>query len=179
MVGRRAGRRHGQDGGRGDTCIPETPPGAVPAGVANHLVVTLDDAAETIRIYVNGVEVASSAGGWSGLSTAQDADPLVIGMDSGTGGGFFSGSVDEVAVYGTALRPGRVAAHYAAAQSAATATRPRPRLGGLRRRPLSSGLRRAPKSSAQRRPPRAAGADAWSGSAALALAVAVLVAGAS
>jgi hypothetical protein len=94
----------------------QTPAGAVPAGVVSHLVVTLDDAAHTVRIYVDGVEVSSSTDTWSGASTGQDTDPLVIGMDSGTSGGNFAGTVDEVAIYPAVLSPGRVAAHYASAQ---------------------------------------------------------------
>jgi hypothetical protein len=80
--------------------------GAVVAGLAYHVVATYDGA--TRRLYLNGVEVVN--GPLTGAATST-ANPLMIASWDGRAE-FFRGTVDEVAVYKTALAPARVTAHY-------------------------------------------------------------------
>lgn len=77
-------------------------------GVWHHVVGTWDNT--TIKLYVDGVEVATSTsttGSLGGFSTA----PLNIGR-RGLGDYYFDGSIDEVAVYESTLSPARILAHY-------------------------------------------------------------------
>jgi hypothetical protein len=73
-----------------------------------HLVATYDG--RTMRLYVNG-ELA--ADGRSRLRLAKGAAALTVGAKSG-GGYNFSGTIDDVAVYGTAVSAATVRAHYRA-----------------------------------------------------------------
>jgi Concanavalin A-like lectin/glucanases superfamily len=82
---------------------------AVAAGTWYHLVGTYNGA--TMKLYVNGQEQASVA---STHSQANTAFPFRIGAIGGTGGGKFSGLIDEVAVYNTALTAAQVDQHYEA-----------------------------------------------------------------
>lgn len=82
------------------------------AGNTYHVALTVD-AAGNWKIYVDGVLDGSG-------TTAQTFDASVtgvlIGMEYGTGPGnqeFFTGVIDEVAIYATALSAGRIAAHAA------------------------------------------------------------------
>lgn len=77
----------------------------LPADTWNHIVGTYDGS--RMVLYVNGVEVASTA---SPTPLADTASPLYIGWVGW--GGTFLGELDEVAVYPTALSAARVAAHY-------------------------------------------------------------------
>jgi concanavalin A-like lectin/glucanase superfamily protein len=77
--------------------------------VYTHLVATFDGS--TARLFVNGIESMSLAA----VGATADVDvPFVIGENHE--GNEFLGAIDEVAVYGTALSPARVQAHYAAAR---------------------------------------------------------------
>lgn len=74
-----------------------------------HIVGVRDSAAGRLRVYVNGVEDGNIAiNGAVGTSTSA----FVIGRKQT--GNYFSGRIDEVATYATALSPARIAAHYAA-----------------------------------------------------------------
>jgi hypothetical protein len=84
----------------------QAPVGAVVAGQTYHVVGTFDGT--TRRLYLNGAEVASSplAGGAS-----SSANNVFLGSWNGFKE-FFSGTVDEAAVYNSALSAARVTAHY-------------------------------------------------------------------
>ena len=86
----------------------------VPADQISHVVVTLDDATDRIEFFVNGVSVASDTDAWTGSSSSQDTDPIVIGRNDETEDHYFSGVLDEVAVYNGVLAPIQVQAHYLA-----------------------------------------------------------------
>jgi hypothetical protein len=75
-----------------------------------HVVATFDGT--TFRMYVNGA-LENAWAPASPLSMPGNAAPVTVG-DSAEGSTQFDGVIDEVAVYGTALSAGRVAAHYAA-----------------------------------------------------------------
>ncbi len=93
----------------------QTPTGAIAAGSTYHVVGTYDGS--TQRIYLNGVQVASTS--LSGaISTS--TDPLSIGSWDGTME-YFNGVIDEAAVYRTALSASRVAAHYDAGRTTSLA----------------------------------------------------------
>lgn len=82
----------------------------------HHVVVTRS--AGTSLFYVDGVQVASNANTQSFSANA----PIFIGANHGGAPGYvmgipFTGLVDEVAVYGTALSAARVLAHYQAADT--------------------------------------------------------------
>ena len=78
------------------------------AGQWLHLVGTYDGS--NVRLYVNGVLQATTAYSGGAISTTNNP---AIGALSG-GGDFFPGTIDEVAIYNSALSGTRVAAHYTA-----------------------------------------------------------------
>jgi len=80
-------------------------------GQWDHLVMTRSGT--TLKLYVNGVEVATTSVPNRPLDTTQKS--LTIGRVNNGYPSFFHGSIDEVAIYSTALPPCRVAAHYKAA----------------------------------------------------------------
>jgi Concanavalin A-like lectin/glucanases superfamily/Fibronectin type III domain len=84
----------------------QAPVGAIVAGQTYHVVGTFDGS--TRRLYVNGAEVANAP--LTGGATAS-SNGLFIGSWNGSSE-LFGGTIDEVAVYGKALSPARVAAHY-------------------------------------------------------------------
>jgi hypothetical protein len=88
-----------------------------PAAVMNawtHLAMTYNGT--TVRLYVNGAQVASSAGTY----TPNSSGPFVIGAfnyPARANGGWddeFYGQIDEVALFSTALSASRIQAHYEA-----------------------------------------------------------------
>ena len=84
------------------------PAGTIPAGRRAYVAGSYDGA--TMRLYVDGTEVATRA-----LSGA--ADQTLAGARIGSWDGhqgFFAGTIDEAALYGTALSAEQVAAHAAA-----------------------------------------------------------------
>ena len=83
----------------------QAPAGTVVAGQAYHVVGTFDGT--TRRLYVNGTQVASAtlAGG-----ATKTINMLIMGSWSGFNE-YLRGTLDEVAVYGTALSAARVLAH--------------------------------------------------------------------
>ncbi len=80
--------------------------GGAPLDAWTHIVVTYDGT--TLRIYVNGTDSGSDT---STLSLTATSAPFLVGAAPDVGGPFV-GAIDEVAVYGAALPPARVAAHY-------------------------------------------------------------------
>ncbi len=83
----------------------QAPVGAIVAGQTYHVAGTYDGT--TMRLYVNGAQVATTA--LTGAVT-QNTNTLIIGSWDGSTE-FMRGTVDEVAVYGTALSAARIAAH--------------------------------------------------------------------
>ena len=90
--------------GATNTSVMTTAP--LPSGVWSHLVATYDGT--TMRIYVNGTLSARAP---SSVSLLDGTNAFSIGSATGWSD-FFDGGIDEVAVYGTALSPERVLAHY-------------------------------------------------------------------
>ena len=82
--------------------------GLIVPGHAYHVVGTYDGT--TQRLFVDGVNVVSAP--LSG-SIAHRTNPFEIGSAGGSGG-WFSGTIDEVAIYARALGPARVRSHYRA-----------------------------------------------------------------
>lgn len=81
---------------------------ALTSGSIYHLAGTWDGT--TMNLVRNGaVEVTGTPGG----SVVWDQGAVYVGVDWGTG--YVSGVIDEVAIYGAALTPARLAAHHAAA----------------------------------------------------------------
>jgi Concanavalin A-like lectin/glucanases superfamily len=75
-----------------------------------HHVVVVFDRDSGIIVYVDGQSLATSGALTGNLS---NSGPLLVGK--ATGYGYFTGDVDEVAVYPAVLAASRVAAHFAAA----------------------------------------------------------------
>jgi hypothetical protein len=73
----------------------------------HHLVVTKNGSA--VHIYIDGVDVTGTV---TNLSFVNTTSAINIGRDPS--GQYFNGGLDEVAVYGYALSPARVLAHYLA-----------------------------------------------------------------
>lgn len=74
----------------------------------HHVVATKNGA--TVKIYINGVD---RTGAVSNQTLLDSPDPLRIGTASPTAANHAAAAVDEVAVYGSALSPARVLAHFA------------------------------------------------------------------
>jgi RHS repeat-associated protein len=107
--------------GSGDTYVPGL---SLADGHAHHLVITLSGT--SMNVYVDGQQPSGLVWGGSAWSSQAQpfalpvtpntaANPLWIGhtrwVVQGTGSAYFNGTVDEVAVYGTALPAARVQAH--------------------------------------------------------------------
>jgi hypothetical protein len=93
-------------GGAGDVTSPAN---TITFGAWNHTAIAYDYHTDSTRVYVNGLQVASSAGGpfigeWPVLNIGRGA----------FGGDYFKGEIDEVALYWAALSADQVADHYAA-----------------------------------------------------------------
>jgi hypothetical protein len=86
----------------------KAPAGSIAAGSTYHVVGSYDGT--TQRLYLNGKMVSSAA--LSGAATST-TNPLTIGSWNGSGE-YFSGRVDDVAVYGKALSAVQVSNHYTA-----------------------------------------------------------------
>ena len=85
----------------------------------HHLVGVCDEANSNVVLYVDGVQNAISTGFSSGLGILAPTTPLSIGARrQGTTTDYnlqFLGTIDEVALYKSALTPAQVLAHYYAA----------------------------------------------------------------
>ena len=81
-------------------------------GVPTHVVATYDGS--RIQVWANGTP--------SGLAPSlevvpENSLPIVIGAQSSKNGGFFQGTIDEVALYDRVLSPERISAHYRAGKA--------------------------------------------------------------
>ena len=80
---------------------------ALAANTTYHVVVT--DDGTTMRLYVNGAQVATSPDGVA----LKDTDAgLRIGAKAGGGTGDFTGTIDEPAIYNAAIPPSVISSHY-------------------------------------------------------------------
>jgi glucose/arabinose dehydrogenase/PKD repeat protein len=84
----------------------------------HHFVVTRSGSGSgNTRLYKDGIDVTTEVNTSVSLSTNSSA--LAIGRYNPTYGLYFPGSLDEIAVYSSALSPAQVSAHYAAATTPA------------------------------------------------------------
>jgi RHS repeat-associated protein len=88
---------------------------AVNDGAWHHIVGTFGSS--TLSLYVDGVSAASPVTGLSG-SLQYSTQKLQIGRFDTTGANYLAGTVDEVAVYSSALSSTRVASHASAGTTA-------------------------------------------------------------
>jgi Concanavalin A-like lectin/glucanases superfamily len=95
------------------TAVGATSDGVIAAGSWYHVAATRDGS-NNWAIYSNGAVVAS---GNNSTAIQASTSPLSIGVSDGNGSKSFpfQGSIDEVAVYNTALSSSRISAHYLAA----------------------------------------------------------------
>ena len=63
-----------------------------------------------MRVYVDGTQVGSAQATSGALNTTLDSSGLELGEDNS--GGFFNGTVDEVAIYSSALSLSKVETHF-------------------------------------------------------------------
>lgn len=84
--------------------------GAIVANVWTHVAVTVSGT--TMQVYINGV-ASGSTGNIAAVTYTNGTAPLTIGR-RGDAVQYFTGSVDEVAIYNTALSSTRLLAHYTA-----------------------------------------------------------------
>ena len=88
-----------------------------------HVVITHDGA--TLRLYVNGAEVASQARAYEAyISQTTTQDGLGIGRDGPFNQSYFTGSVDDVAIYNYPLTSGQISTHYAATRTSQVGDEP-------------------------------------------------------
>lgn len=80
---------------------------ALAAGTTYHVVVTEDGS--TMRLYVNGAQVATAP---DGVALADTGVDVRIGAKAGGGAGAWSGTIDEPAIYNAALAPSVISSHY-------------------------------------------------------------------
>ena len=74
------------------------------------------------RLYVNGNLEASTTGSGSVSYGSVGTYGLSIGAGQSTSRNVFNGTIDDVSLFGSALAPARIAAHYAAATTTPTST---------------------------------------------------------
>lgn len=88
--------------------------GTVTAGTTYHLAIVYVGSTSTVTPYLNAVAGTSAV---RGMNAASSPFTIAAAVDTtnGSGGERFSGTIDEVAYYPTALSGARIAAHYAAA----------------------------------------------------------------
>jgi hypothetical protein len=91
------------DGGAGNGIVFAATP--LQAGRWYHIAATYDGT--TMRVYLNGVQDGTTA---SSLSVEDHTIPLTFGRRQGTD--YYSGMLDEVALYPSALSQTRIQAHY-------------------------------------------------------------------
>ena len=80
---------------------------ALEAGKTYHVVVT--DDGTTMRLYVNGAQVATAP---DGVGLSDTAVGMRIGSKAGGGAGAWSGTIDEPAIYNAAIPPSVISSHY-------------------------------------------------------------------
>ncbi len=97
----------------GSSDYVSTAPASLPLGVWTHVVTTWDGASE--RIYLNGSLSAVAAGT---QNIASNTYPLMIGATNGPQA-FFHGSLQDVAIYPSALPAARATSHYQSGTAAA------------------------------------------------------------
>ncbi len=104
------------DKGRTDASIRSTPlPDSFDAAAWHHYAFTYDSDSDTATIYLDGQILALQSnilGETGGNRSPEALINLVIGRDDAMPGRFGNAWIDEVAVYGHALPPDRVQAHY-------------------------------------------------------------------
>ncbi len=81
------------------------------AGVWQHVAVTYNATSSDVTLFLNGVSIYTTNILANGALIQNFAAPLIVG-DRGYGGWTFSGGIDEVALYPSALTPAQLLAHY-------------------------------------------------------------------
>jgi len=89
---------------------------SVTNGQWHQVVATYDGA--TLIMYVDGQQVGQTAAFAGTLGTQSNGSGLVVGRDSWCVCDWFNGTVDDVSIYGSALSPARVLAHFTASGNA-------------------------------------------------------------
>jgi hypothetical protein len=108
----------------GSSAVTLTSPLTYNDGAWHHVVGTYANAASgnNMFLYVDGAQVNVTAHS-TNLGTSSATDSFFLAARS-TAANVWDGSLDELAIYSTALSSARVAAHYAAATPAVTVTIP-------------------------------------------------------
>ena len=98
-------------------------PFAPALGVWHHVAYTFDDAGKQQALYLDGAQVAA---GVANISIGYDTQPMLLGRDieNGSPRYFFSGRIDEAAIYNRALGANEVAALFNAGPAGKAAVGP-------------------------------------------------------
>jgi len=112
----------------------------------NYHLVALTHNGTTLRLNIDGVHVASTSAG----ARAATALPIGFGIDADGSGSGLSGSIDEAAIYGSALAESALLAHYRAGVSAIGPAGRRPK--SLLQRSRAASLPRSADPSLPARP---------------------------
>ena len=102
---------HGNSSGGFDTLFTGFSPNI---GEWYHFAYTIDDAADTHRFFVNGVQIATAGTSLPIFYDTVTPHPLLIGgeLDSNVLGSFLNGQADEVSLYSRALSSSEITAVY-------------------------------------------------------------------
>jgi hypothetical protein len=87
-------------------------PGAttITAGVRRHVAATWDNATKDLKVYINGVQDATSNN--PGKAVIYDSPTISSIGAAAAGSAFFDGKIDDVAIYNTALSAATLLGHY-------------------------------------------------------------------
>ena len=89
---------------------------SVSAGAFHYIVAT--KSGSTVRLYLDGADVTGTV---TNQTISTTTSPLLFGVAVNGTSGFLNGTIDEAAVYGTALTPSQIQQHYKAATGGACA----------------------------------------------------------
>ena len=98
-------------GAGSDVSIVSTPATSYKDGSWHHVVFTRNMASGALRLYIDGAAAGNATGG----TTALNGPSFINFGRIQSGGNYFAGSLDEIAIYTTVLTPATVTAHFNAA----------------------------------------------------------------
>ncbi|GAA4684253.1 hypothetical protein GCM10025780_32700 [Frondihabitans cladoniiphilus] len=97
--------------GTGTPDVSAISPNSYNDGVWHHVVMTRTRSTGSIVLFVDGAQVATATGGTQSLTSPTEIDFGRLANDKGN---YYRGSLDDIALYTSALTPAQVLSHYQA-----------------------------------------------------------------